>query len=1011
MDKEFIKNSGEINKYLKILKRVARYDNRYMKKYKKEKNYAEKYNKYFSRGGEIPRYIPPHKRGNRRRYKPLEKLWEEKKSTRNIVKKTRRKINSNNGIRNYTGNEVNDINMDIKKFLNTSQALRGIKGFNSSNKYIEIDKTLSKLLKDEKKNIYVTEENENFENIFSENRIQKILNLRKETLEKKLTEVKFEELIQKLINNQQFVLLFTEDGRTIDELFNLEPENILDIYKLLNSLPFINQEIEKVLMEFKSFLNYLFVLDNNEVDNLGIINLLYPKSNFIHTRGCACNLKIPEKDFISPLFGHLKEKQLIVNTDIFNCCSKYFDVLGKYKDNLIFDKLSIILYIEDKIKLNTGIFFARINEEELYFDLRRKRLIQEYSLKTPDNIIDIKKFKFKVKIDPGDKRGYDYLRTNIYATRNNEGKFAMYDKYWRKLHDGCVFTTEEEYSDYSFLIKRIYNLFIYRVFLNGDRKKYFLLSKYSIQQIRQYYDSLLNTKIKINNENYEIFELSGGNMENSSDINLKYKLIDSDLEFDLRINRFYNPYHKYNFEKDLPYIISHDVKKEEEKNELIDIQIKMKSFYAEQYEELMRSNSNINRSNERIIKDTGEMLEELNEILSDNTIDLLERAYTKGKTPVENSVIILRAGPVASGKTSATYPSLRMLDFNINNFVSIDIDYILENMDWFKRETRKNIDEEALSYILGNKQSLNHYLSGIYNIKNSKLSNMVNKYKSSIRNNQSYHNLQNTTMEKLVKDKLKYYWCLRTLKYSKYTLHSLMKKLIEIIIYKKYNLLMETTGAQRGIYKPLFKKLNNNQKLIIIFPFITVKDAWKRGMLRTKKQINNKKSIRPTSYKNKFISSHNKSHYYTINLLYFENEYKSILNIIDKFIIFNNTQNDMENIKKNLIKPKITIFKYPNISNLDESFKKISKKYMKKFFNLANDNLNINNGNFNLNNKLKLECIFLFIKKQYIIDQKEKYNEYLDKFLNYCGISLNKIGNKIYNEKIFNKKLIVIIFI
>ena len=75
------------------------------------------------------------------------------------------------------------------------------------------------------------------------------------------------------------------------------------------------------------------------------------------------NLKIPEKDFISPLFGHLKEKQLIVNTDIFNCCLKYFDT--RYKDNLIFDKLSIILYIEDKIKQNTGIFFARINEEEL----------------------------------------------------------------------------------------------------------------------------------------------------------------------------------------------------------------------------------------------------------------------------------------------------------------------------------------------------------------------------------------------------------------------------------------------------------------------------------------------------------------------------------------------------------------------------------------------------------------------------------------------------------------------
>ena len=63
--------------------------------------------------------------------------------------------------------------MDIKKFLNTSQALRGIKGFDSSNKYIEIDKTLSELLKDEKKNIYVTEENENYENIFSENRYEK----------------------------------------------------------------------------------------------------------------------------------------------------------------------------------------------------------------------------------------------------------------------------------------------------------------------------------------------------------------------------------------------------------------------------------------------------------------------------------------------------------------------------------------------------------------------------------------------------------------------------------------------------------------------------------------------------------------------------------------------------------------------------------------------------------------------------------------------------------------------
>ena len=448
------------------------------------------------------------------------------------------------------------------------------------------------------------------------------MNLRQKNLEIKLREINIGEIVEKLMNNQQFVLLFTENGMPINELIDLRPENVFEIYKLINSLPFINNEIEKVILEFKNYLNYLFVFNNNTVDNLGIVNSLYPKSNFIHTRGCGCNLKIPEKDFISPLFGNLREKQFIINTDIFNCCLKYFDVLGKYKDDLIFDKLSIISYIEDKIKKTTGVFFARINEKDLYFDLRRKRLLQEYSIEKPDDIKDIKKFKFKVKLDPENKRNYDYLRTNIYATRNDKGKFAMYDKYWRKLHDGCVFTTEEEYSDYSLLIKRIYNLFIYRVFLNGERKNYFLLSKYSLPQIRQYYQSLLNSKININNENYQIFELSGGNSDKSLDINLKYRLCDSKLEFDLRILKFFNPYHEYKFNEDLSFIISHDVKREEEENELKDIQKRMKKYYEEQFDKLMKNNSKkLNNSNERIIKDTGEMIDELNNEISKINVD------------------------------------------------------------------------------------------------------------------------------------------------------------------------------------------------------------------------------------------------------------------------------------------------------------------------------------------------------------------------------------------------------
>ena len=1010
MDKDFISKSKEINKYLKILKRVADFEPKFKRKYKSEMNYAKKHNKYFKKGGDIPRYIPPHRRINKTKtYLPLQKLRQMKRKKKEHIKNVRKQSNFN--LNTYTINSNSKLDEEINKYIFNSKSLKGIE-YDRNEQTFVIPTTFAKFMKDEKNPIYILDEDKYYEDIFSVGREEKALVLRKRNIENELDGINLNDILNKLMTNAQFVLLFEDndflESISINVLENINGENAIDIYKIINSLPFINQDIEKELKKLKQFINYIYVYENNNIDNLGIVNTLYPESNFIHTRGCACNLKIPEKDFISPLFGHLNEKQLVVKTDKFNCCLKYFDVLDMYNEGIVFDKLTIIVNMEKFLKESINIFFARINEDDLYFDLVRKRLIQEYALEAPEGLREIKKVKFKLPIN--NKPG-QYIRTYTYGTLDNNNNFTMYDKFWRKLHEGSIFTTEERYSDYSLLIKRIYNLFIYRVFLNGEKKSYFLLSKYSIKQISNYYKMIANKDIYINDEVYEILDVIGGNRNNSIETTVNYRLINSGLNFEMRILEFFNPYKEFNFKKDLPYILYSTEKSGKQKSELLEIRDKMKSIYEGQYNELMSSISNINRSPGKIIKDTGEMLEELNEILSDNTIDLLERAYTKGKTPVENSVIILRAGPVASGKTSATYPSLRMLDFNINDFVSIDIDYILENMDWFKRETRKNIDEEALSYILGNKQSLNHYLSGIYNIKNSKLSNMVNKYKSSIRNNQSYHNLQNTTMEKLVKDKLKYYWCLRTLKYSKYTLHSLMKKLIEIIIYKKYNLLMETTGAQRGIYKPLFKKLNNNQKLIIIFPFITVKDAWKRGMLRTKKQINNKKAIRPTSYKNKFISSHNKSHYYTINLLYFENEYKTILNIIDKFIVFNNTQNDMENIKKNLIKPKITIFKYPNISNLDESFKKISKKYMKKFFNLANNNLNINNGNFNLNNKRKLECIFLFIKKQYIIDQKEKYNEYLDKFLNYCGISLNKIGNKIYNEKIFNKKLIVIIFI
>lgn len=896
MNKDFISKSKEINKYLKILKRVADFEPKFKRKYKSEMNYAKKHNKYFKKGGDIPRYIPPHRRINKTKtYLPPQKLRQMKRNEKKHIKNVRKQSNFN--LNTYTNNGNSKLDEEINEYILKSKSLKGIV-YDRNEQTFVIPTTFAKFMKDEKNPIYILDEDKYYEDIFSVGRKEKALELRKRNIDNELKGINLNDILDELKTNTQFVLLFEDndflENISINVLGNINGKNAIDIYKIINSLPFINQDIEKELKKLKQYINYIYVYENNIIDNLGIVNTLYPESNFIHTRGCACNLKIPEKDFISPLFGHLNEKQLVVKTDKFNCCLKYFDVLDMYNESIVFDKLTIIVNMEKFLIESINIFFARINEDDLYFDLVRKRLIQEYALEAPEGLREIKKVKFKLPIN--NKPG-QYIRTYTYGTLDNNNNFTMYDKFWRKLHEGSIFTTEERYSDYSLLIKRIYNLFIYRVFLNGEKKSYFLLSKYSIKQISNYYKMIANKDIYINDEVYEILDVIGGNRNNSIETTVNYRLINSGLNFEMRILEFFNPYKEFNFKKDLPYILYSTEKSGKQKSELLEIRDKMKTIYEGQYNELMSSISNINRSPGKIIKDTGEII---NKII----YDLRNYDYKlKNKLEKANAdkMAIIKYGPGGSGKGSKLKPILKKLGFYKDNYLDLNIDDIIEKQSYFIEESQK---------------IYNKYMKNKFNKINRNNFNELKYNKINIDNNKiNYYNQQ-------------IYLCIRNYFYEKdKTISYNLNNSIKIAVNNNKNFIFETTGSYFGLPYWLFEEeiydKIKNYNLIVLFPVInTAFETFKRTLFRAKNSGNKKLGQRFEPYYQEKKEKYNQSYFYFFNNLLINDNYIKYFNFLcminNSFITNNNKTNNLY-IQKGILNNK-------NI-NIIKKIDKIEKVY------------------------------------------------------------------------------------
>lgn len=934
MNKDFISKSKEINKYLKILKRVADFEPKFKRKYKSEMNYAKKHNKYFKKGGDIPRYVPPHRRINKTKtYLPPQKLRQMKRNEKKHIKNVRKQSNFN--LNTYTINGNSKLDKEINEYIFKSKSLKGIE-YDRNEQTFVIPTTFAKFMKDEKNPIYILDEDKYYEDIFSVGREEKALELRERNIENELKVINLNDILNELMTNTQFVLLFENndflENISINVLENINGENAIDIYKIINSLPFINQDIEKELKKLKQFINYIYVYENNNIDNLGIVNTLYPESNFIHTRGCACNLKIPEKDFISPLFGHLNEKQLVVKTDKFNCCLKYFDVLDMYNEGIVFDKLTIIVNMEKFLKESINIFFARINEDDLYFDLVRKRLIQEYALEAPEELREIKKVKFKLPIN--NKPG-QYIRTYTYGTLDNNNNFTMYDKFWRKLHEGSIFTTEERYSDYSLLIKRIYNLFIYRVFLNGEKKSYFLLSKYSIKQISNYYKMIANKDIYINDEVYEILGVIGGNRNNSIETTVKYRLINSGLNFEMRILEFFNPYKEFNFKKDLPYILYSTEKSGKQKNELLEIRDKMKSIYEGQYNELMSSISNINRSPGKIIKDTGEMLEELNDEINKINVNNIINKLKVGKSKQEHPLLFLLYGPVSSGKSTITKSFLpKILD--LSNLIDVNIDDLIGGLNSYKKNTRK--------------------------------------FEKTLKNN--FNSFTNKSVNEFTLETKNLYLCKRDYG-GDYSISKKREKILMYFLNNKYNTILEFTGDNTGIPFWLnYLKILNDFDIFLLFPVVSFETSWNFYKKRLKKQKNNKKAIRASYLRKEYEKYHNRSHFYFIYYLFYLNN-NIIKNRAKSIYILNNEKNNNDNIGQSLIVFNVgtEINSIPLLKNVfRKSVKNTKLKFDNIFYNIEHfenihnfNNIKYYDGNQYLfviidKNNISKKDILLFLK-------------------------------------------------
>ena len=537
MDKEFIKNSREINKYLKILKRVAEYDTKYIKKYKKEKNYAEKYNKYFSRGGEIPRYIPPHKRGNvAPKYVSPNILLERylnKFSIHDELIFNNQNFNIDEGLRYEIRNKL------LKSFNQNEEEFRD-SGYANFNDYFSnyLDKNSRRNNLNKKTDYY---KNKTF--------IKWFFNEDDESFNK-IKELYYKNWLEKMI-------LFPK--QKITRGFLLHNEHIYNYsfkqFRRDEKLS-LNKRTQKVFYDnhFKKFKEYRkdVIPKYKQNEHLKIIE----KNNWWigHRHDNSCDLsKIPENQkILMPEEINKEKKQFIFGDSIvvkrngyINTCPKYF--VANQMEYMQEVKFSQLLGWSIYLNRMYTIEVSEMNKEDYLISTRAlwgetekgcKYLPPKYKTLEKSIIFfnkkQIKKFNGFIFVYYLDN--YDNLKLNIYLLFELENEildemeaffmnYMIYDIYGNRVGIGKLFKLMNTIFDELFIfLSRNNNVYEYLPVRNIGETRLFFITKNNLENLQEVNRNNYKIEYNLDGRKYIVEENIRNLLDNKQLINVTQKL-------------------------------------------------------------------------------------------------------------------------------------------------------------------------------------------------------------------------------------------------------------------------------------------------------------------------------------------------------------------------------------------------------------------------------------------------------------------------------------------------------
>ena len=963
MNTDFLKKSNKIKKYFKLLKRISEYAPKYRKRYKTELKYSMKHNGVMKGGAT---YIPPHKRRT-----------------------------------SFINKHIDLFNKYLHQTISQNP-----------NNSLYINSTYQNFIKQEKKHIYDIENRHYYESPDNSDRYISLL-------EKRSTDIfnflsvnvdLFLEKVREITSNYYFeeIIVPTSWNSLIEHLNEnnndlLKINEIINFYDKINSLPFLNNDIDFYLKFIKKYLNLLYILlkykNNKDVNLLQKMSLginsnfdnTDNKENFVYSSGCKCNIKLPESKYISPIHNLDNKQQLLYITYNDNpyICAKDFLCLSLDKElNIANNRLYNKLFIELFIKNSDGPFVSLMNVNENYFDLNSKRskitkfrripYTREslYKLKELSNKHNSASVQFKLRD----------VNVILQAIINNNGELDLYDKYGRKLHKGTLFTTEEDYSDYAFLLIVIFQLNIYKLYYN-TKFIGFCVSKFTYEQLQKYYENLIGKQYYLNKQ---YFTIKNSVPEISNNETIKKLLITYNLnseetnERQLCIELCNNPIQKT---KNLIYVPGINERKQQ-LNELKELSNHLQNKYKNEYNNLIKNK--FTDLELPVISDTEEELTVLYRQLDLLNVPSLIEKLGEKKTNKKNPNLFLLYGPISSGKTTISKQLLPLLT-DTDNLIDANIDNFIEKNSNYIQKTRK--------------------------------------FKNTLLNNNN--TITNNSINNFTRKTSSLYLCKR--EFGNYK--SISKKREQILMHflnKKYDTILEFTGDNTGIPFWLnYLRILNEYQIFLLFPIISFDISWEYYKKRIRKQKNNKTSAIRTAYiKSNYRKFHHRSHYYFIYYLYFLNN-NIIKSQTKAMFLINNMKN------KSRYGQKIFIYNIgTNISNLSElinifnlSFSNTLLNFNSMFTDFKNLNTtniiqqfkNINNFNlFSLFSKNNIEInnyLIIIINKELLRTNIDLYKEKIELFLKFITNNDNpldiNITDVIFSNdtflKIFNMCIIIYI--